>query len=84
MDPGSECTGDAAGSPVREEGERGGEGVQGEEKLNVSRKDGEGSVIIMYLHQHSWRSCSRTQGLRGVATTGHGSCHLEAGRGRER
>ena len=36
----------------------------------------------MYLHQHSWRSCSRTQGLRGVATTGHGSCHLEAGRGR--
>ena len=36
----------------------------------------------MYLHQHSWHSCSRTQGLRGVATTAHGSCHLEAGRGR--
>ena len=33
----------------------------------------------MYLHQHSWHSCSRTQRPRGAATTGHGSCHLEGG-----
>ena len=38
----------------------------------------------MCLHQRSWRSCSRTQGLRGVTTIGHGSCHLEAESGRER
>ena len=33
----------------------------------------------MYLHQHSWHSCSQTQRPQDVATTGHGSCHLEAG-----
>ena len=36
----------------------------------------------MYLHQHSWHSCSRTQQPQGAATTGHGSCHLEAGESR--
>ena len=33
----------------------------------------------MYLHQHSWHSCSQTQRPQDAATTGHGSCHLEAG-----